>query len=140
MMVETAVKTIIGIGGAALSFLFGGWTGLLAILVAFVVLDYITGLLAAYIEGKKTGTTKLSSKAGFTGIARKLLIFALVAAGHLIDKILGNSHLIRETVIFFYIANEALSIIENAGRAGVPVPDLLKRAVHVFKKEKKKKE
>lgn len=115
--------TIGGLGG----YLFGGWTSLLQILVAFVVIDYVTGFIASGAEGK------LSSKIGFKGIFKKLMIFALVAAAHMIDKALGESHVFRDTVIFFYCGNELLSILENAGRTGLPVPEQIKNAVQILK-------
>lgn len=124
---ETAFKTLVAIGGAAASFLFGGWSSLLSILLAFVVIDYISGVVAAGKEGK------LSSEVGLWGIARKVAIFAVVAVAHLIDTALGDAHLFRDAAIFFYLANEVLSIIENAGRIGVPVPPTLEKAVAVLK-------
>jgi toxin secretion/phage lysis holin len=83
--------------------LFGGWSVLLQILVAFVIIDYLSGLLASGVEGK------LSSKIGFKGIAKKLMIFCLVASGHLVDKAVGQGHLISDSIIFFYLGNELLS-------------------------------
>lgn len=113
--------------GAVIGYLFGGWDVLLQILLVFVCIDYISGLLASGVEGK------LSSKVGFKGIAKKVMIFALVAVAHMIDKALGESHIFRDAVIFFYIGNELLSILENTGRIGVPVPEQLKQAVQVLK-------
>jgi toxin secretion/phage lysis holin len=100
---------------------------LLQILVAFVIIDYVSGLLASATEGK------LSSKIGFRGIAKKLMIFCLVAAGHLVDRAIGDGHIIGDTVIFFYLGNELLSILENAGRTGLPVPNQIKNAVQILK-------
>jgi toxin secretion/phage lysis holin len=113
--------------GAVVGYLFGGWSVLLQILLAFVVIDYITGLLASGVEGK------LSSKVGFKGIAKKLMIFCLVAVGHLVDKAIGEGDVIQNSIIFFYIANELLSILENAGRTGLPVPDQIKNTVQILK-------
>lgn len=113
--------------GAIVGWLFGGWSTLLAILLAFVIADYITGIMAGYVEGK------LSSKVGFKAIPKKIVIFIFVAIGHLIDTALGDNHLFRDAVIFFYISNELISIIENAGRIGVPVPEPLKQAVQILK-------
>lgn len=124
---ENIIKTLIAVGGAAASFLFGGWSALLNILLAFVVIDYISGVVAAGKEGK------LSSEIGLWGIARKVAIFAVVAVAHLIDTALGDAHLFRDAAIFFYLANEVLSITENIGRLGVPIPDKLKQAVDVLK-------
>jgi len=123
---ENIVKTIIAVSGAAASFLFGGWSSLLSILLAFVVIDYVSGVAAAGKEGK------LSSDVGLWGIARKVTIFVIVAVAHLVDQALGDAHLFRDAAIFFYLANEVLSIIENAGRIGVPVPPVLEKAVGVL--------
>ena len=96
-------------------------------LLAFVVIDYITGVLASALEGK------LSSNVGRKGIAKKVFIFVIVAIAHVVDVCLGDGNLFRDAAIFFYLANEMLSIIENAGRAGVPVPDILQKAIELFK-------
>lgn len=113
--------------GAMIGYLFGGWSILLQILLAFVIIDYVSGLLASGVEGK------LSSKVGFKGIAKKLMIFVLVAVGHLVDKAIGDGHMIQDAIIFFYLGNELLSILENAGRTGLPVPEQIKSAVQILK-------
>ncbi|WP_253275570.1 phage holin family protein [Rossellomorea aquimaris] len=117
--------------GAMILNLFGEWNSLLTILLIAVILDYFTGMIASGIEGK------LSSKFGLKGIGRKVLIFALVTVAHLIDTILTNQHFIRNATIIFYLCNEMISIIENVGRAGVPVPEFLRKAVEVLKKKSK---
>lgn len=100
------------------------------ILLCFVIADYVTGLIASAIEGR------LSSQVGFRGIVRKLLIFVLVAVSHLLEIAIGwNNHFIRDVIIFFYITNEFISIVENAGRAGVPIPSFLRKAIELFKDE-----
>lgn len=112
--------------GAFVGYLFGGWSVLLQVLLAFVIIDYVTGLLASGVEGR------LSSKVGFKGIAKKLMIFCLVAVGHLVDKAIGDGSMIQNAIIFFYMGNELLSIIENAGRTGLKVPERLKNAVQIL--------
>ncbi|MGO0058666.1 phage holin family protein [Brevibacillus fluminis] len=124
---ENIIKSVIAVGGAAASFLFGGWSALLSVLVAFVIFDYVSGVVAASAEGK------LKSKVGLIGIARKVFIFCMVAIAHLVDTSLGDQNFMRDATIFFYLANELLSIIENAGRIGLPVPELIKQAVEVLK-------
>jgi toxin secretion/phage lysis holin len=124
---EIIYKTSATVTGAAVGYLFGGWSILLQILLAFVVFDYVTGLLASGVEGK------LSSKVGFKGIAKKIMIFCLVAVGHLVDKAIGEGHVVSDTIVFFYLGNELLSILENAGRTGLPVPEQIKSAVQVLK-------
>lgn len=123
---DNIFKIIIGIGGASISFLFGGWSILLQVLVIFIAVDYLLGVLVAASFGE------LNSKIGFRGIAKKVIIFALVAVAYSIDTILGDGSLIRDAVIFFYLANELLSILETVGKTNLPVPDVLKRAVETL--------
>ena len=120
-------QTVIAVIGSLSAYLWGGWSALLGILLAFVVIDYITGVLAAGHQGE------LSSKVGFRGIGKKIAIFALVAVAHLIDTALGDANVIRDAAIFFYLANELLSIIENVGTIGVPIPEIFIKAVEIFK-------
>lgn len=90
-------------------------------LIAFVVIDYITGVMCAIAD------KSLSSAIGFKGICRKVLIFALVGVGHILDtQVVGNGSVMRTAVIFFYISNEGVSLIENAVHLGLPVPQKLK--------------
>ncbi|WP_068792113.1 phage holin family protein [Brevibacillus laterosporus] len=124
---ENVIKVLSAVGGAAVTFLFGGWSYLLTVLIVFVGIDYASGIAAGAAEGK------LKSKIGIIGIARKLFIFGIVAVAHMLDTALGDQHVIRSATIFFYMANELLSILENAGRIGLPVPNVVKRAVEVLK-------
>lgn len=103
---------------------------MLTILLAFVIIDYATGVIAAGVEGK------LNSNIGFKGILKKVMIFVIVAVAHLVDSAIGQNHIFRDAVIFFYLANELLSILENAGRTGLPIPDKLKSAVEILKNGK----
>jgi toxin secretion/phage lysis holin len=120
----------ISLVGSFVSFLIGSIDSLVIILLCFVIADYVTGLIASAIEGR------LSSQVGFRGIVRKLLIFVLVAVSHLLEIAIGwNNHFIRDAIIFFYITNEFISIVENAGRAGVPIPSFLRKAIELFKDE-----
>jgi toxin secretion/phage lysis holin len=121
------LKYIAAIGGSLITYLFGGWSALIQILVAFVVIDYITGVLAAAVSGK------LNSNIGLRGIAKKVFIFVIVACGHLVDNAMGIQDMVRDAAIYFYIANELLSILENAGEIGLPVPDVLKNAIERLK-------
>lgn len=125
---EHVYRVVVAALGGLVGYLYGGWSALLGILLAVVALDYATGVAAAYIE------KKLSSEVGFKGITKKIFIFVMVAVGHLVDKALGGENSIfKDGVIFFYLANEVLSIVENAGRIGVPVPDQLRNAVEILK-------
>lgn len=124
---DVVYKTGAAAIGAMVGYLFGGWSELLGILLAFVVMDYVTGVLAASKEGT------LRSAIGFKRIPKKVMIFVLVAVGHLIDRAVGTNGLFRDATIFFYLANELLSIVENAGRMGLPVPEQIQQAVEVLK-------
>ena len=107
--------------GGWLGYFLGGCDGLLYALIAFVAIDYITGVMCAISD--KT----LSSEVGFRGICRKVLIFLLVGIGHIVDaQVIGSGGVLRTAVIFFYRANEGVSLIENAAHLGLPVPDKLK--------------
>ncbi len=107
--------------GGWLGYFLGGCDGLLYALIAFVAIDYITGVMCAISD--KT----LSSEVGFRGICRKVLIFLLVGIGHIVDaQVIGSGGVLRTAVIFFYLSNEGVSLIENAAHLGLPVPDKLK--------------
>lgn len=124
---ENIIKHVSAGIGAVISFAFGGWSNLLSILLAFVVIDYVSGFVAAGIEGK------LNSSTGMKGIAKKVAVFFVVAVAHMMDVALGyDGHILRDATIFFFLANEALSILENAGRIGVPVPGVLRKAVETL--------
>jgi toxin secretion/phage lysis holin len=131
---DVAYKTGAAIVGGIAGLIFGESTGLLVALFWMAVIDYGTGMAAGYTE--KT----LSSKVGFKGIAKKVMIFVMVALAHQVDSALGTKNMFRDATIIFYMANELLSIFENAGRMGVAVPERLLQAVEVLKgKEKKEK-
>lgn len=107
--------------GGWLGYFLGGMDGFIYALITFVVVDYITGLMCAVLD------KKLSSEIGFQGIFKKILIFSLVAIGHIIDKnVIGDGSVIRTAVIFFYLSNEGVSILENAAHIGLPIPQKLK--------------
>jgi toxin secretion/phage lysis holin len=112
--------------GAGVTYLYGGWSTLLGFLLFFVVADYLTGVAAAGKRGE------LRSSVGFWGILLKILIFLIVAIGHKIDNILGVQ-MFMSAAIFFYMANELLSIFENVGVLGLKVPDFLAQAVDILK-------
>ena len=107
--------------GGFFGWFVGGLDGMLYALIAFVVVDYITGLMAAGLE------KKLSSGVGFRGIFKKVVIFCLVAVGNIIDTyIIQNGSVLRTAVVFFYLSNEGISFLENAGHLGLPIPEKLK--------------
>lgn len=107
--------------GGWLGWFLGGCDGLLFALIAFVVIDYITGVMCAINDHT------LSSEVGFRGICRKVLIFLLVGIANILDvHVIGTGSVLRTAIIFFYISNEGVSLLENAGRLGLPIPQKLK--------------
>ena len=109
-----------GLGGW-LGWFLGGCDGLIYALLVFVVVDYVTGVLCAIND------RALSSEVSFRGLCRKVLIFTLVAIGHILDvHVIGNGSVLRTAVIFFYMSNEGISLLENAGHLGLPIPDQLR--------------
>ena len=121
--------------GGWLGYFLGGLDGLLIALIVFAVLDYITGVMCAIAD------RKLSSAVGFRGICRKLLIFALVGVGHVLDThVVGTGSALRTAVICFYLSNEGVSLLENASHLGLPVPEKLKKALEQLHDRNDKKE
>lgn len=115
------VQMVFAAIGGWLGYFLGGCDGLLYALIAFVVIDYITGVMCAVAD------KKLSSEVGFKGICRKVLIFLLVGIANILDvNIIGSGSVLRTAVIFFYISNEGVSLLENAAHLGLPVPDRIK--------------
>lgn len=115
------IQLIFTIIGGWLGYFLGGCDGLLYALIAFVVIDYITGVMCAIND--KT----LSSEVGFRGICRKVLIFLLVGIANILDvQVIGTGSVLRTAVIFFYISNEGVSLLENAAHLGLPVPEKIK--------------
>ena len=124
------IQMIVTVMGGYIGYFLGGWDGFLYALVAFVVIDYITGLMVAVLE------KRLSSEVGFRGIFKKVVLFSLVAVGHIVDsRLLQNEGVIRTAVIFFYLSNEGISILENTAKIGLPVPEKLKNILAQLNKE-----
>lgn len=110
--------------GGFLGWFLGGFDGFLYALVVFVVIDYITGIMCAINDHT------LSSTVGFRGICRKVLIFCMVGIGNILDvNILGDGSVLRTAVIFFYLSNEGVSMLENAAHLGLPIPEKLKEVL-----------
>ena len=125
-----------GIGGW-LGYFLGGCDGLLYALLAFVVVDYITGVMCAIADHT------LSSEVGFKGICRKVLIFLLVGIANILDvQVIGAGSVLRTAVVFFYISNEGISLLENAGHLGLPIPQRMKEVLEQLhdRNEKEDKE
>ena len=127
------LQIVVAAVGGYIGYFLGGWDGFLYALVAFVVLDYLTGIMAAILE------KRLSSEVGFRGIFKKVLIFSLVAVAHIIDsQLIQTGSAIRTAVIFFYLSNEGISIVENASKIGLPIPVKLKTVLEQLNKEESK--
>ena len=117
----TTIQMIFAVLGGWLGWFLGGADGFLFALIAFVVIDYLTGVMCAVVD------KNLSSNVGFKGIFRKILIFVMVGVGHLVDsQIIGGGGVLRTAVIFFYLSNEGVSLLENAAHIGLPVPQKMK--------------
>ena len=130
--IQIIIDSIAGAVGAVLGFMYGEVTGLFWALIAFMALDYVTGVIVAIIE------KRLSSEVGFRGLAKKFLILVFVAVGHIADTyILGGTPVAMSAVMLFYIANEGISIIENAAALGLPVP---KKLTNIMEQIKNKSE
>ncbi len=128
--IQIIINSIAGAVGAVLGFMYGEVTGLFWALIAFMATDYITGVVVAAVN------KQLSSEVGFRGLAKKLMILVFVSLGHIADMyVLGGTPVAMSAVMLFYIANEGLSIIENAGNLGLPVPKKLKDIMAQLKKE-----
>lgn len=116
--------------GGYIGYFLGGFDGFMYALITFIVIDYVTGLMVAVLE------RKLSSQVGFRGIFKKVLIFVMVGIGNILDvHLIKNGSAIRTAVIFFYISNEGISIIENSAKIGLPIPEKLKDVLKQLNKE-----
>lgn len=119
--VWNVVQVVFAAVGGGIGWFFGELDGFFYALLAFVVIDYLTGVMCAIAD------RSLSSEVGFRGIFRKVLIFVMVGAGHILDaQVVGSGDALRTAVIFFYISNEGVSLLENAAHIGLPVPERLK--------------
>lgn len=129
---DKTVSSIIAILGGLVNYLWGGWDMALRTLLLFMVLDYVLGVICGFKE------QELSSDVAFKGILKKVTILIVVTVGVAIDGAVNTQGLIRSMVIFFYAGLEGISILENAGRMGVPIPDKLKDALIQLKEGNKK--
>jgi len=127
MEILSKVKFVLAVVGGLVTSALGGWDLALRVLIGFVVADYVTGLAAAWYE------CKLNSDVGLRGVAKKILLFVPVALGHWLDQIVGGE-VLRSLAVWFYLANEGLSIIESLGRMGIPIPEVLLNALEQLQK------
>lgn len=136
---KNLICTSIGIVGAAVSTIFGGWSEALTTLLICMAIDYITGLVVAGVfhNSPKSETGALESNAGLKGLFRKAAMLLFVLIGHRLDVAVGTTY-IRDAVCIAFIANEVLSLVENAGLMGVPIPEVITNAIDVLKNKEEK--
>ena len=138
---DKIVKGLATLGGVILGF-FGGWNAMLTILACVMVVDYGTGLIVAgFGKSPKTANGGISSNIGFLGLAKKGFIILIVFLATLLDKAINNTTFVFQmATTAYYIANEGISILENAGLMGVPIPPIIKNALEAMKKKGEEKE
>lgn len=136
---KTTVLTAVGIAGGMLSLLFGGWSTSMTTLAVCMATDYLTGFAVAAVFKKspKSANGALESRAGFKGLLRKVAVLLSVLVAHRLDIALGTCF-VKDGVVTAYIINDILSIIENLGLMGVPMPDILAKAVDMLRKDTEK--
>ena len=131
----TTIQLAFAAIGGWLGWFLGGCDGLLYALIACVIIDYITGVMCAVYD------KNLSSSVGFKGICKKVFIFLMVGIGHILDtKVIGTGSVLRTAVIFFYISNEGVSLVENAAHLGLPIPNKLKEVLEQLHDRSEKEE
>lgn len=130
-VMKEIIDSVLAVIATTFIYLIGGLDIALVCLLIAIVLDYISGIIKAYV------TKELSSKIGLKGILKKVGILLIVMLSVLVDRVTGETGAIRTLVIYYFVANEGLSILENLGQAGVPIPESIKKALKVLKKENK---
>jgi len=133
---KNAICTAAGIVGSFIASMFGGWTASLTTLLIFMTADYVTGLVVAGVfhNSPKTETGALESRAGLKGLIRKATVLLFVLIGYRLDLAMGVTY-IKDAVCIAFIANELLSIVENAGLMGLPIPSVVTNAIDILKKK-----
>lgn len=135
------ICTFIGMLGSAIASIFGGWdTGLVSLLI-FMALDYVSGLVVAGVfhKSNKTDTGSLESKAGWKGLCRKCMTLVFVLVAYRLDLVIGTNY-IRDAVIIAFLANELISLVENAGLMGIPLPAVITKAIDILQKKSESEE
>ena len=135
------ICTFIGMVGSAIASIFGGWdTGLVSLLI-FMALDYVSGLVVAGVfhKSNKTDTGSLESKAGWKGLCRKCMTLVFVLVAYRLDLVIGTNY-IRDAVIIAFLANELISLVENAGLMGIPLPAVITKAIDILQKKSESEE
>lgn len=135
-MMKDGICTAIGVVGSVIASLFGGWDAALVTLVIFMAIDYVTGLLVAGVfhNSGKTENGALESRAGWKGLCRKCITLLMVLVATRLDLVTGTNF-IRDAVVIAFIANETISIVENAGLMGINIPTAITSAIEVLKKK-----
>lgn len=130
------ICTTLGVVGSAIASAFGGWDAGLATLIIFMAVDYLSGLLVAGVfhKSNKTDTGALESKTCWKGLCRKCMTLIFVLVAYRLDLVIGTSY-IRDAVIIAFIANELISIVENAGLMGLPMPEVIIKAIDILQKK-----
>lgn len=133
-IMKSGITTVIGVIGGLIASLFGGWDAALVTLMIFMGIDYVTGLIVAGVfhNSEKTKNGALESRAGWKGLCRKGVTLLVVLVACRLDLVMG-SNFIRDAVVIAFIANETISIIENAGLMGIPIPAAIMRAIEILK-------
>lgn len=133
---KEGICTTIGLIGATIASVFGGWDKALITLIIFMGIDYVSGLVVAGVfhNSKKTDTGTLESRAGFKGLCRKGMMLVFVLIGYRLDLVIETNY-IRDAVIIGFMANESISIVENAGLMGLPLPAIITKAIDVLTKK-----
>lgn len=128
--------TVIGVIGSFLASLFGGWDSALVTLVIFMVVDYVSGFIVAAVfhKSKKTESGSLKSSVGWKGLCKKFMILVIVVISYRLDMAIGTEY-IRTMVILGFMANELISLVENAGLMGLPLPAVITKAVDILQKK-----
>ena len=134
-IMEKYFNVIVAILATFFTYLFGSWDLALQVLIVFMVLDYLTGVLHAYLIGQ------LSSEVGFKGLVKKCMILVVLIIGVMLDRILGTgTWVFRTLVCYFYIANEGISLLENVGNIGIPIPNKIRNALEQLNKDNEESE
>lgn len=137
---KTTLLTVVGAVGGAIAAAFGGWDEALTTLLVFMGADYVSGLVVAGVfhNSPKTSTGALESNAGFKGLFRKAMTLVFVLVGHRLDLALGVNY-VRDAVCVAFIANELISVVENAGLMGLPIPSIVTDAIDILNKKAEEK-
>ena len=135
-MKESVVFSVIGVVGSFIASLFGGWSSALTTLLIFMGIDWITGLIVAGVfkKSQKTETGALESRAGWKGLCRKGVTLLVVLVACRLDLTMGTT-IIRDAVVIAFVSNETISIIENAGLMGIPIPPIITKAIDILRKK-----